>query len=114
MQPNPGSLSDGNTNTKMVTKEENEMNLDKSNERHMGESIENEVDDIHLSSSKSDKDNAEFEEISTEEKLTHKFLYTSTPKKRKLQCEGCSQQTQCDDCLDDWVENYLTKKKLTK
>ena len=56
--------------------------------------------------------------ISAEDNLTHTFtfIYTSTPKKRKLSnCKGCSEQSQREDCyLDAWVENYVTKNKLTK
>ena len=98
----------------VVNDEGNEMNLDKSKERHIGkfsytpkESIENKGDGFVQSLIESD--NAEVEEISVEEKSTHTFLYTCTPKKRKLQCEGCNKESQCDD----YVENYLTKKKLT-
>ena len=58
------------------------------------------------------------DEISAEDLLTHtfNFIYTSTPKKRKLSnCEGCSKQSQCEDCyLDDYVDNYMTKSNLTK
>ena len=65
---------------KMVVNDEgNEMNLDKSKERHIGkfsytpkESIENKGDGFVQSLIESD--NAEVEEISVEEKSTHTFL----------------------------------------
>ena len=114
---NPDSLPKGHK--KVVSEEENEFNVDISKARNNShteqESIKNKVASNVQSLNESENENAEVEEISVDKKFTHDFLYTSTPKKRKYQCEGCSQQAQCEDCyLDSWVDNYMTKNKLTK
>ena len=79
--------------------------------------VENKLDSI-VQTRESFIDKAEVDETTVDEMLTHigqkTFIYTSTPKKRKLQCKGCSIESLCDDCLDDYVENNINKNKLTR
>ena len=38
---------------------------------------------------------------------------TSTPKKQNMKCDKCIGKSFCEDCLlDEYVENYLTNKKM--
>ena len=81
--------------------------------------IENKLESIVKTLSESDNDKAEVNETVVEESLTNTVknscFYTSTPKKRKLQCEAYSKQSKCEDCyFDDYGENYMTKNKLKK
>ena len=62
----------------------------------------------------SDKENDNYEELLEDINIhaREESFVTSTPKKRKISCEGCIGKSKCEDChLDEYVENYLSKQK---
>jgi hypothetical protein len=76
--------------------------------------IDNKIVTVTENDEKSKNEMEQLDEISADENFTPTFISTSTPKKRKFQCEGCSKKSQCENCyLDDYVDNYMTQNNLT-
>ena len=65
----------------------------------LANTMDNEIVTVIENAEKSKNVMEHLDEISAEENFKPTFVYTSTPKKRKIECGGCSNQSQCEDCL---------------
>ena len=102
IQSHPDSLPD--VHNVMVNEEIQEINVDKSKEK-----IDTDEKEISAKYLTVGYESFKGTDISEQEVS----FITSTPKKQNMKCDKCIGQSLCEECLlDEYVENYLTNKRM--